>query len=398
MALYNYVSTQGVIVPDTSTLRDDVVNEFRQALGDDIITTSDTPEGLLIDAETAARDSVVRFNASVANQINPNVAGGVFIDAIWALMGGERSQTTASRALVSLTGVAGSPITTAVQFRSTSGEVWQVAQATVLDSSGLATAEVYCLTPGPVAAPSSSITQIVAGAIGLESVTNPTAAILGTLSQSDLSARRQRRRELGRQGVGLPASNMAAVYAVDNVRSLTFRENRLSTTEVIDGVTMSPHSIYFCVDGGTDEDVAQAIVGKKGLGANYNGAVEVIVVDVSSGQPYPVLFDRPEIQDVLIRVTVRVANVLINPQTAVRNAILMYVAGEMEGEEGFVVGGSVSPFELASAVNRLEPGIFISKVEVSAAVGGSFSTDTFPIAIDEIARTTESAITVVTTA
>lgn len=395
MALYNYVTGSGVIVPDTSELLANVEAEYKAALGDDLVTTPDTPEGLLIAGETAARDAVVRNNAEVANQINPNLAGGVFLDALWALTGGERQNTTSSIALATVTGTPGTIITTAVQFRSVSGDLWQVQSEATLDSSGVATVEVAAVQPGPVSAASGTINAIVVGVLGLETVTNAQAATLGTLTQSDLSARQARRLQLGLQGVSLPAAIKAALYATDNVRSLAFRENVTAATVVIDGVTLLPHSIYVCVDGGSDGDVAFALLSKKSMGANWNGDVEVELIDESSEQPYIVRFDRPDIIPVLARVTVRVVNPLINPQTAVRQAILAYVAGEQEGETGFTVGTSVSPFELASAVNRQEPGIYVQNLEVAYQSDGIFGTATLPIEIYEIASLSEGGIQVV---
>lgn len=90
MADYQFITSQGVIVPDTSTLRDDVENEYRSVFGQDLDVNPETPQGALITMEVENRDSVARNNAELANQINPDLAGGIFLDAIWALMGGQR--------------------------------------------------------------------------------------------------------------------------------------------------------------------------------------------------------------------------------------------------------------------------------------------------------------------
>ena len=66
---------------------------------------------MLIAAETLARTEVVNNNAALANQINPNNAGGVFLDAILALTGMQRSSATQTLVTnVTLTGVAGTVI------------------------------------------------------------------------------------------------------------------------------------------------------------------------------------------------------------------------------------------------------------------------------------------------
>lgn len=104
---YSYVVAQGVVVPDTADLLAQVQTEWRETLGEDLIVTPDTPQGVMIVAETLARDAVVRNNAALANQINPDLAGGVFLDAIWGLTGGQRLQATRSTIVAAV--VAGVP-------------------------------------------------------------------------------------------------------------------------------------------------------------------------------------------------------------------------------------------------------------------------------------------------
>jgi hypothetical protein len=393
---YQYLTSTGVIVPDTASLRTTVEGEYRAALGADLVVTPDTPEGVLITAEVLARDAVVRNNAALANQINPNIAGGVFLDAIWALTGGERTQSTRSTAECTVTGANGTILNTVNRFRSATGELWVVTAAVTIGVSGVAVVPVRAIEYGPIAAPIGSITQIVISSIGLEAVTNLTAATLGTLAQSDAAVRALRKKTLALQGTGLPVAITSALYAVEGVRSLTFRENTTGGTLVIDGVSLVEHSIYACVDGGSDIDIATALLGTKSIGADFNGDVSVDVTDPSSGQVYNVLFARPDLIAVLIRVTCRVTNPLINPETAVRSAILAYTRGEIEGEDGFVVGGSVSSFELAGAINISFPNIYVQNLEIALAIGGAYTVGEIPIAIFEKATTTESSITVIT--
>src|ERR1700710_494692 len=91
---YEYLTQNGVIVADTAALLADTQGEYQSVFGADLIVTPDTPQGVLIAAETLARTEVVNNNAALANQINPNIAGGVFLDAIMALTGMQRAVAT----------------------------------------------------------------------------------------------------------------------------------------------------------------------------------------------------------------------------------------------------------------------------------------------------------------
>ena len=113
--LYNYILSTGVIIPDTSILLGDVTGEYQQTFGMDLVTTPDTPQGLLIISETAARSAVAENNAALANQINPNYSGGVFLDALLDLTGSERIASTPSTVTATLTGVSGTVIAQGAQ-------------------------------------------------------------------------------------------------------------------------------------------------------------------------------------------------------------------------------------------------------------------------------------------
>ena len=94
--LYNYIENTGVVIPDTSDIKADVQEEFKNALGQSMQTSDDTPQGRLISGEVSARRAVAENNALLANQINPALAGGVFLESICALLGIERKGESAS--------------------------------------------------------------------------------------------------------------------------------------------------------------------------------------------------------------------------------------------------------------------------------------------------------------
>lgn len=204
-----------------------------------------------------------------------------------------------------------------------------------------------------------------------------------------------RRRTLALQGISTPEAVTSEVSAIEGVRSLRFRENIGATPEVIDGIPMAPHSVWVCVDGGLDDDVALALLANKTAGAAWNGATTVAVVEPSSGQTYSVEFDRPDEVQMLVRVTVRVGTATEDPQAVIPEAVVAYANGEMPGEPGFVVGAAVSPFELAGAVSRLVPAFHVVLVEVAPVSTGVYQSTQYPVALDEVARVVASSVTVV---
>lgn len=397
MASYDFIQNTGVIVPDTADLLSDVQTEFRTAFGQDLDVDPATPQGVLITAEVEARDAVARNNAELANQINPNLAGGKFLDAICALTGLERIRATRSTlSAVELTGVSGTIIPAGSRAETTNGDRFELVTSVVLDSAGEGVGEFRSVVFGPIAAPIGSLTQIVDNVLGWETVNNPSAAVLGQNEQSDQSLRALRRRTLALQGISLAEAIVSDLYDTEGVKSLQFRENFTDTDQVIDGIFLLKHSVWACVDGGTDEAVAQSLLENKSNGANWNGAVTVNTLEPASGQVYPVKFDRPTPVQILVRATVRQMDSTVDPQIAVRDAIMAYNDNTIDGETGFVVGQNVSPFELAGAINLQVPGIFVQKLEVAPFSGMPvWQTTEIAIALNEKAFTTASTIQVV---
>lgn len=396
MADYQYLDTTGVIVPDTATVQTEVENEYKAVFGQDLVTTPNTPQGVLITAEVTARANVLRNNATVANQINPNLAGGVFLDAIWALTGGQRLSASYSVVPgVHLLGLPGTLVPAGSQASLSDGTLFASVSDCTLDGGGNGYVDFQAVEAGPIAANVGGLNQIVTAVLGWDQVTNPTAATVGRSEESDLASRLRRKNTLSLQNVALPDAITSGLYDTPNVRSLTFRENYTNAAATIDGIYLVANSVWACVDGGLDADIAATLLAHKSLGANWNGATTVDVTDPASGQTYPVKFDRPTPKPVQARVTVRNLSALTDVPAAVRAAIVAYATGQQEGEPGFVVGASVSSFELAGAVNRAAPGIYVQNCEISLVTPTSWVVGQIAIALNEIASIASGNIEVV---
>lgn len=393
MSDYQYITAQGVIVPDTATIRAEIEAEWQAAFGADLVTTPETPQGVIITLQTEQRDGIARNNAALANQINPDLAGGVFIDALMSFTGGaRRSATRSTIAGVVFSGVAGTNIPAGSQaIASATGQIFTTDNPMVITSGGTITGSMTAVEVGPVEVPINGLDTVASAVLGWETVTNPNAAVPGDLEESDIAARARRRSTLALQSMSTTEAIVSAVMAIPEVRSMSFRENVAATTQTIDGISMVAHSIYACVQGGSDDDVAKAIYDAKTAGANYNGAESVVVIDAFSGQAQTVKFDRPVQIPILVRVTVRPTS--LDVQNLVRDAIMDYVNGDLEGGMGLTVGVYVYPFEFSGACNQVEPSVVVTNVELSTD-GSTWSSAPLVVALDEVATLQRSSITV----
>jgi uncharacterized phage protein gp47/JayE len=266
--LYNYVEPSGVIVTDAGVVLNQVNDEYKNAFGSDLITPdslnpqgASTPQGLLIVMEALSRIAVADNNAMLANQINPNVSGGIFLDAILSLTGSARTPATPSLVTATLNGVVGTIIPMGSQASDNiNGNVFQTTEAYTIPTGGILTGAVFeSVENGAIPCDADALTNIISSVLGWELISSNTAAVLGQLTQSDVSARAMRINEIGIQGSSIAAAIYAAVTQAiianppaSGVGSLTFLENATSSPATIEGVSMVANSIYVCVNGGTN--------------------------------------------------------------------------------------------------------------------------------------------------
>lgn len=396
MASYDYVTDTGVIVADTQEVRTEVEDEQKVIFGDDFDVSDATPQGVQINAEAESRRSVIRNNVQLANQINPNIAGGIALNAIWALTGGERNEGTKSVVEITCFGVDGTLIAAGRNIRDEAGVLWSNLAAATIGAidTGEVVISFYPPEVGATTAAPGTITTIVDGADGWNTCTNVDAAQVGTLTTSDAEARRQRRDQLGLQGIAATTAMRARVSAVDGVNSLAIFDNDTPNDITFEGVLIAKNSVYVCVDGGGNSEIGAALFESKTFGAGYTGDISIPIINGSNPNPYIAKFSKSTEIPIFVEIDIRLSNAaIVDPSRIVKEAMITYANGELSPEPGFVAGADASPFELAGAVQQLVPGVFTLGIRIGTSAGPT-NTDVIPIAINQVATLDENNIAV----
>lgn len=399
---YDYVTNTGVIVPDASDVLVTVQNEWKTALGDDMSTDSSSPQGVLISGETTSRTGVIRANAKVANQINPNLAGGLFLDALCALLGLTRVAATSTQVTnVKLTGVINTNIPVGTRASvGQSGSIFTLQNGIVLGDDGFGGGIGYgtfvSQVTGVVACNDNELTWPVDSILGWETITNDqggspaSVTTLGAAQQSDASLRALRNNALALQGISTPEAQISNLFALPDVTSVAYRENVANTTQVIDGITLTAHSVWACVDGGNSNDIALSLLNNKTDGAGWNGAQSIVVTEPASGQTYTVKFDRPTYIFIYGEMIIKQGTYTGNLQQDAAQAVADYFVGDVDGFQALGIGQNVSPFEIAAAVVSACPGCIVMGCNIGTVPGVLNPTD-ITITLLERAQTTNTA-------
>lgn len=86
----NYITSSGIIVPNTDSVISELQTEWKNLFGSQLSVDSSTPQGRIIETQAMVRKGALGVCAKVANQINPNQAFGIFLDAHGAFFGVNR--------------------------------------------------------------------------------------------------------------------------------------------------------------------------------------------------------------------------------------------------------------------------------------------------------------------
>lgn len=90
--LYDYNTSRGIVIPQTSTVKGAVEQAFKEIFGADFSTVPETTNGRLIEALTLLFVDVCGVNAQNANGFSLTSALGSFLDGLGATWGVERLQ------------------------------------------------------------------------------------------------------------------------------------------------------------------------------------------------------------------------------------------------------------------------------------------------------------------
>lgn len=398
---YDYITSNGTVIVDTATIKAEVIAEYKIIFGLGVSDTIDpaTEEGRLVDSDINSRVSAARNNALLANQSNPNLSESTFFDATYALLGGERDAAEQSTCDCLLAGVSGTIIAAGSFAEDDNGELWSLVVATEIPVGGSITTSFKSVNYGVISAEIGEINTISSGVVGWETITNEVAAVEGKLEQTVISAKKQRRVEIGLNSRSNASSVIAAINVLEGVAGVSFRENRLNIAQVIDGINMPANSTWVCVDGGAISDISAAYVinthGTQFFG--FNNTVVGTYTDPYSDQVFDdVSIDRPTDIPLLIQVTARTVTTtdVIN---SIKAAVIAWSDSLVEGYDGCVLANVISPFEIAAALNQYfgASSIYVQSVKVSTVAAASLDFDPIDTELWERCSITEANISVV---
>ncbi|ERM12561.1 hypothetical protein L585_20105 [Pantoea ananatis BRT175] len=323
------VNAQGISAPDYQTILSAITGYFQQIYGTDAYLDPDSKDGQMVALVALAIHDANNTAIQVYNSFSPSTAMSDALSRNVKINGIGRNGETRSVADLLCAGTAGQTITHG-SVRDANNIIWNLPSSVTIQPGGQVIATATCATPGAVAAMPGTINQINTPTRGWTSVTNPSAATVGTAVEQD-SALRIRQS----QSVALPSLTPFAALdgSISNVTGVTRHKLYENDTDSPDSNGLPRHSIAAIVDGGDVTAIAQSISGKKGQGVTTFGSTSVVVPDFW-GNPHTIYFSRPVPVPVYVSITLKVfSGYTTQVGNDIKTAIAAYINSLLIGDD-----------------------------------------------------------------
>jgi uncharacterized phage protein gp47/JayE len=389
------IGSAGLTLPIYTDILADNIAQFKKIFGANQYVGTDSAIYQLIAIFSLKMSDCCEALQYVYNQSSPFTAVGAGLDRIVKLNGIARIPYTYSVATVTLIGTQGTVITNGI-CQDTNGYQWLLRSPVTIPSGSSIDVTATCATPGAITAEAGAISIIATPIGGWASVTNANPVGVGTGIGTPIEPDSKLR---ARQAisVALPSQTMLAGTIADlfSIPGVTRVAPGLPTsggpgssienpTGASDSWGNPPHSITMVVEGGTDQEIAQAIYNNRGIGCFTNGTTTVTITDPTNGDlTMDISFDRPTYVPISVTLSVHLlAGGTSATLAAIQQAIVDYLNSLEIGES--VIFSELYGAALTARSNPDQP-TFSIKTLYSGLGAMPSGTDDIALAFNEVA-------------
>lgn len=362
----------GFTAPRESEILDGTRADLNAAFGGNLNPAQDTPQGQL----AVSLAAIIGFNndrlLQLFNQFDPSLADGRAQDALGRIYFIDRTPAEATTVTADCGGAVGTSIPIGSLARTADGTVYAATTGGTIPTGGVLSLQFAATVTGPTACPAGSLNSIFRAVPGWDTITNPSAGILGRNVESRAEFEARRAASVAANSIGALGSIRASVLGVPDVLDAFVTENPTAASVTVRGVAIAARSLFVCVAGGSDAAVAKAIWSKKAPGCGYVGSTTVVVADDLSGYApplptYDVTFQRAAPLAVLFDISIANGPLVPNDAVAqIRGAVQRAFAGA-DGGARAGIGGTIYASRFYSAIAALGPWAQIVDIAIGSA-------------------------------
>lgn len=293
------ILSTGLVIERLDEILARLSQSFRDIYGTDINIDPDTPDGQMIGILSQALADINEIIAGVYAFSDPTKAVGTWLDIQLKYVGLERNRQTYSYLNdVLVTGINGTAIPAGYTVTDVNNIEWVAVSGGTISGTTISL-QFRSSEYGPfhLASGQELIPKTVV--LGVQSLFTTADSVKGRLQESDESALMRFLRSYQINNYDDREGLEAALLALDDVLDAKVYENY---TNVTDSKGIEAHSINAVLIGGSNDDIADAIIKKKSLGCGLQGAETVTVF--YKGMDRDIKFDRAAVVPIYAKITV----------------------------------------------------------------------------------------------
>lgn len=376
----NTIDASGIQIQTLSEIIFDIINGtadvpgLKQIYGPDINTDSNTPDGQLVNIFALSKQDILNFIVQDYTSKDPDQAVGIALDSVSQLCGLARKGGTYTQTpvTVNVTGsfnLNGLDTTTPFTVSDSSGNLFYLITTSAV-TSGDNILEFRAAKIGAVQVLQNTLTIPVSIIAGVNSVNNPSLPdVQGVNQETDSQFRIRRQKSVSSPSQGYLQSLYGGLNNIVNLNTANVYEN---ITNVTDGDGIPAHSIWVVVNGGSDDDVAEAIYNYRNAGCGMKGSIDVNITQVDASI-FVVSFDRAVPQNLYLQFHLDT----INGGVIDNDAIKDYLAANWT----FGIYQEADITTMAEFIRQANPNVVVSAAGVSND-GSSFDILEYPTTKD----------------
>lgn len=341
--------------------------------GADINVDQNTPDGLWANISVLSKIDIEQLCVQIYDSFDPTQAIGLSLDALCQLnsssllrKGGIYTQIVIDVNVTGSVSLSGVDTSSPYTISDNNGNLFYlISSASLTDgdnSLNFQAAQIGFLQILP-----NTLTTVVSVIAGVNSVNNPASPYqVGSNQETDSQLRIRRASSTAIPAQGFNQSLYGGLNQITGLTQAIVNENTTGSTNA-DGVP--GHSIWAIVNGGSDNDVADAIYVYRNAGPGIYGSSTVSIAQ-TDGTMFNVSFSRAIDLNLYLHITVSSLSGGSVDSSALKTALAaQYVLGIYQ------VADITS---ITSLVHSINPDLVVTSCGVCATSGGSYVADLLP--------------------
>jgi len=385
-------TADGVIIETFDEIYNRVTAGLKLIYGADIDLAQNTPDGQRVGIIVKEILDGQSFGALLYSNLDVDFAFGSFLDVISKIAGVFRRPATLSQADIDLVSDRDLTLPAGYTIEDANGQKWLTESDNTI-TTGTNVITVFADTFGPIAADPDTITVPVTVILGVTSVTNPLAAVVGVDEESDPEFRVKRNKSLENPAFSTLGGIIAKVANLSGVTDLDGYEN---DTDVHDAtLDLNGHYIWLIIEGGEIADIAEVFAKNKTGGTGTKGAISGTFPETITKPDGSILtiihtfrFDRPNEVPLYVKLdakrrfpTQAIDTALIEQQIAARE---YGISEDADASSLYADAYSAGTNFVLSSLEVSDDDITYVETSIDAFAGDKFTLDVANVTVTEI--------------